>query len=108
MTTGKVATISGTLANTAVLVYGFTVGDFAAGGAGLLANPWGIVSMVDLYTDFILFSAWIVFREENNRAAVVWVAAMMGLNFFTGSLYALFPLFRSAGDWRKFWIGRRE
>jgi hypothetical protein len=44
---------------TAVLVYGFTVGDFSADGAIILSNPWGIVSMVDLYVGFILFSGWI-------------------------------------------------
>ena len=106
MVIGKVLAGLGVLAMAAVLVYGFTVGDFAADGAELLANPWGIVSMVDLYTGFILFSAWIVFREENKLAAALWVVAMMVLGFFTGSLYALLALFQSEGDWRRFWMGK--
>ncbi|HSF80837.1 MAG TPA: DUF1475 family protein [Anaerolineales bacterium] len=97
----------GLLAMTAVLVYGFTVGDFAADGGELLRNPWGVVSMVDLYTGFILFSGWIVFREKSIARAVIWVLLMMVLGFFTGSLYALLALYSSGGDWRKFWLGQR-
>jgi hypothetical protein len=38
---------------TAVLIYGFTVGDFAMEGKQLLSMPWGIVSLVDLYVGFV-------------------------------------------------------
>jgi hypothetical protein len=102
----KIISILGVLAMTAVLVYGFTIGDFSSDGSKLLANPWGIVSMVDLYTGFILFSGWIVYREETKIAAAFWVLAMMVLGFFTGSLYALIALFRSGGDWKQFWLGK--
>jgi hypothetical protein len=105
MTLTKIISAFGVLAMTAVLVYGFTVGDFSADGAELLANPWGIVSMVDLYTGFILFSAWIVYREQNKLSAALWVVGMMVLGFFTASLYALLALHRSNGNWRKFWMG---
>ncbi len=106
MNTAKVIAVLGLLAMTAVLVYGFTVGDFGKDGSEILQNPWGIVSMVDLYVGFTLFSAWIVYREENLLMAVVWVVLMMVLGFFTGSLYALIALISSKGDWRKFWMGK--
>jgi hypothetical protein len=32
---------------------------------------------------------------------------MMGLGFFTGSLYVLIALFASKGDWKRFWMGHR-
>jgi len=96
----------GLLAMTAVLIYGFTVGDFSADGNEILQNPWGIVSLVDLYVGFILFSAWIVYRERSLPQAVVWVVLMMVLGFFTASLYALITLYRSEGDWREFWMGK--
>jgi hypothetical protein len=92
---------------TGVLIYGFTVGDFATDGGRILTNPWGIVSLVDLYTGFILFSAWIVYREQSVAAMVVWVILMMVLGFFTASLYTLIALQRSGGDWRRFWMGKR-
>ena len=69
----KVFSILGIIAMSLVLVYGFTKGDFFKEGSRLLAMPWGIVSMVDLYTGFILFSGWIIFREKSIIRSVVWV-----------------------------------
>ncbi|NJC95652.1 MAG: DUF1475 domain-containing protein [Anaerolineales bacterium] len=107
MTTAKIISALGVLAMTAVLIYAFTVGDFASDGRVLLQNPWGIVSMVDLYTGFILFSAWIVYRERSPLVALVWVILMMVLGFFTGSLYAFIALITSKGNWKVFWMGHR-
>ena len=97
----------GILAMTAVLIYGFTVGNFSTDGAALLQNPWGVVSMVDLYTGFILFSAWIVYREKSIPLALLWVVLMMVLGFFSASLYTFLALSSSKGDWKKFWMGAR-
>jgi len=107
MRLAKVIALLGVLAMGTVLVYGFTVGDFGGEGARLLAMPWGIVSMVDLYVGFILFSGWIVYREKSWWRALIWVALMMVLGFFTGSLYALIALQTSGGNWNRFWLGRR-
>ena len=97
----------GLAAMTVVLVYGFTAGDFGQDGSEILNNPWGIVSIVDLYTGFALFSAWIVYREKSLMRSVIWVVLMMVLGFFIGSLYALIALFTSGGDWKRFWMGQR-
>ena len=97
----------GILAMTAILIYGFAVGNFKEDGAKLLQNPWGLVSMVDLYTGFVLFSAWIVFREKSVFRAVFWVVLMIVLGFFTASLYTLIALNTSGGDWKNFWMGHR-
>jgi hypothetical protein len=107
MKSAKMIAALGVLAMTAVLIYGFTAGDFGVDGAQLLKNPWGVVSMVDLYTGFTLFSAWIVYREKSVLRSLVWVVLMMVLGFFTGSLYALLALFASKGDWKTFWLGQR-
>lgn len=106
MNIAKVISGLGILAMTAVLFYGFTTGDFGKDGAALLQNPWGIVSMVDLYTGFILFSAWIVYREKSVVRSIVWVVLIMVLGFFAGSLYAFLALNDSKGDWKKFWMGQ--
>lgn len=97
----------GLLAMTAVLIYGFTVGDFAAEGSRLTAMPWGIVSLVDLYVGFALFSCWIVFRERSLAPSVIWVILMMVLGFWAGALYTLLALRSSRGDWKQFWFGKR-
>jgi hypothetical protein len=106
MKTAKLISILGLLAMTAVLIYGFTVGDFFTEGSELMKMPWGIVSLVDLYTGFMLFSGWIIYREKSLPTAILWTVAMLTLGFWAGSLYALLALFRSAGDWRKFWLGK--
>ena len=107
MKIAKVIALLGVAAMTAVLIYGFTVGDFGVDGGAILQNPWGIVSLVDLYTGFILFSAWIVYREKSVLASVVWVVLMMVLGFFTASLYVFIALQKSGGDWQQFWMGKR-
>jgi len=106
MKIAKIIALLGVAAMTAVLIYGFTVGDFGVDGGEIIRNPWGIVSLVDLYTGFILFSAWIVYREKSVLASIVWVVLMMVLGFFTASLYAFIALQQSGGDWKVFWMGK--
>jgi hypothetical protein len=106
MKIAKTISLLGVFAMTAVLVYGFTIGDFFREGSQLVAMPWGIVSLVDLYTGFILFSAWIIYREKSLAVALLWTVGMLVLGFFAGSLYALINLFTSHGDWKRFWLGK--
>jgi hypothetical protein len=106
MRIAKGIVLLGLLAMTGVLIYGFGAGDFAGEGGQLLSMPWGIVSLVDLYVGFVLFSGWIVYREKSVARSVVWVALMMVLGFWTASLYTLLALQASGGDWQRFWLGR--
>jgi len=106
MKLAKAISLLGVLAMTAVLIYGFTIGDFFGEGSQLLSMPWGIVSLVDLYTGFTLFSGWIIYREKSLPVAIVWTIAMLTLGFFAGSLYAFIALQTSNNDWRKFWMGK--
>ena len=97
----------GLLAMTGVILNGFINGSFSEDGAKLLANPWGIVSLVDLYVGFALFSLWIGFRESSRLAAFVWIALMMVLGFFTASLYVILAVRSSGGHWPTFFFGAR-
>ena len=38
--------------------------------------PWGIVSLVDLYSGFILIAIWMIYREKN-YTSVVWVLSLI-------------------------------
>jgi hypothetical protein len=107
MKLAKVLSLFGLLAMTAVLIYGFTVGNFSAEGARLLAMPWGIVSLIDLYVGFTLFSCWIVYREKAVLPSILWVVLMMVLGFWTGALYTFIALQTCRGDWKRFWMGKR-
>ena len=106
MRLAKAITLIGAAAMTAVLVFAFTRGDFSGEGAKLFSMPWGIVSLVDLYVGFTLFSCWIVYREASLARAVLWIVLVMALGFFTASLYAFLGLRASGGDARRFWLGR--
>src|SRR5512137_1111348 len=107
MKIAKVLSLLGLLAMTGILIYGFTIGNFTSEGARLIAMPWGIVSLVDLYVGFTLFSCWIVYREKAIIPSVIWVVLMMVLGFFTGALYTFISLQTSGGDWKRFWMGKR-
>jgi len=108
MKTAKVFAWLGLIAMTVVLLNGFINGNFSRDGAELLANPWGIVSIVDLYVGFALFSLWIAFREKNFVRVLVWIILMMVLGFFTASVYILIALQKSKGDWLTFFLGDRK
>ncbi|PKN99931.1 MAG: DUF1475 domain-containing protein [Chloroflexi bacterium HGW-Chloroflexi-4] len=108
MRLAKVISFLGILAMTGVIMWAFISGDFASEGAKLLAMPWGIVSMVDLYVGFIIFTMWIVYREKAVLPSIFWVFFMLTLGFFTGSLYVFIALQRSGGSWQKFWHGNRK
>ena len=108
MKVAKIITWIGFIAMSAALLNGFINGDFWADGSKLLANPWGIVSLVDLYVGFVLFSMWIVFREESPAAAVIWVILMMVFGFLTACIYTLIALYSSKNDWVDFFLGARR
>ena len=107
MRIAKVVALLGALVMGCALIYGFTVGDFAGEGAQLLAMPWGIVSLLDVYTMFTLFSVWVVYREKSVARSAIWVFLVMVLGAFICSVYALIALQTSGGDWKRFWLGHR-
>lgn len=96
------------LSMTGILIFAFSKGNFFEEGSKLLAMPWGIVSMVDLYSGFILFSMWIVFREKAVLPSIIWVVMMMVMGFWAGALYTLLAMQSSGGDWDTFWYGKRK
>jgi hypothetical protein len=107
MRIAKVIAVLGVIVMGSILIYGFVMGDFAGEGAQLLSMPWGIVSLVDVYTMFTLFSVWVVYREKSILRSAIWVLLIMVLGAFVCSLYSLIALQTSGGDWRRFWLGHR-
>lgn len=105
MRLGKIIAWIGLAAMTAGLVNGFMNGDFFADGAKLFENPWGVMSLIDLYVGFTLFSMWIYFRESSLTAKIFWIVGMMVLGFFTGALYILYAFYTCKEDWQTFFFG---
>lgn len=91
-----------------VILWAGVTTDFFESGAELIANPWGVVSLVDLYVGFILFSAWITFREASLTSKVIWIVLMMVFGFLTASVYVLLALKQSQGDWQRFFLGQAK
>lgn len=104
----KIIAWLGLIAMVLVLSNGFINGSFTADGGELLANPWGLVSLVDLYVGFILFSLWIAFREKTVQAKIFWIVLMMVFGFLTASLYILITAYKSKSDWLEFFLGARK
>ncbi len=97
----------GTLAMLVALFYGFTAGSFFDDGGALFDNPWGVVSLVDLYVGFTLFSIWIVYREKHPAVMIVWVVLMMVFGFLTGAVYVLWLSLKHADNPAVFIHGHR-
>lgn len=56
-----------------LILWAVLVGDFRAAGAWLTGDPWGIVTLADLYLGFLL-SAVVIAAMERNWKAVLWIA----------------------------------
>lgn len=97
--------IAGLVAMGIAIGYAFLAGDFGREGAVIGGLPWGIVSLVDLYTGFILFSVWVVYRERSRPIAALWVVLTMVLGNFTVAAYVLWTTYSSGGDPRRFFLG---
>ncbi len=103
----KIISLIGLLAMAGAILFAFITGNIFAEGAELLAMPWGIVSLVDLYVGFTVFSCWIVYRENSLPRTMLWVVLMMTLGSFTACLYTFIAAQTSGGDWDRFWKGNR-
>lgn len=90
------------------LVNVFLNGDFGVEGGAILRNNWGIMSLVDLYAGLIIFSAWIMFREKNKLLIVAMMPMMLLFGFLTAGIYILYNIYKSDGDWTKFFLGTRR
>ncbi len=90
----RVVAFIGMIAMLAVIVNGFVNGDFFEDGRILMANPWGVTSLVDLYVGFVLFSMWILYRETSLRNGMLWTLFMMVFGFLTASVYLFYLSFK--------------
>ena len=105
MRVAKWIAMLGAVAQGSILIYGFTQGDFVAAGSFFFHDPWGVVSLVDVYVGFVFFCAWVVYREKDWWVAVLWGVSIMILGNFPAGIYAYLALQHSDNNWQKFWMG---
>ncbi len=105
MRLAKIVTLLGAIAQGSILIYGFAKGDFSAAGSFFFHDPWGIVSLVDVYVGFMFFSGWVIYREKSLWVALLWVAAILILGNFPAGVYAFLALNNCDDNWKRFWMG---
>lgn len=98
----KAVSFIGLVSMVSVLSYGFIFGNFFEDGSILLKNPWGLVSMVDLYVGFFLFMIFIFHKTNSNLERTIWFILMMVFGFLTAAIFILIHIAKSKGSMTTF------
>lgn len=72
----RIACLLGFATLTGAILWAFTAAPFWPSVAEITRNPWGIVTLVDLYLGFFIFAIVIARYEPNRPVAVGLIAAM--------------------------------
>jgi len=59
-------------------------------GALLISDPWGIVTLVDLYIGFIIFALFMFFTTTKKSSLIIWIPALMVLGNLVALIYIIF------------------
>ena len=108
MRIGKVISLIGAIGFGVLLIIGLASGTFISEGSILSSLFWGQISLIDVYIMFIIFSFWVIYRENSAWKSIIWVILIMVLGSFTACLYIFITFIVSKGDWKKFWLGNRK
>ena len=73
----------------------------------ILDNPWGRMSLLDIYGGVALIAGWVVLREKYPWSVVLWLPVFVLLGHAGTALYASIAAFR-AGNIRYFLLGARS
>ena len=102
----RIVTVTLTVVMFAAIVVAMTTGDFGTEGSWILDNPWGRMSLIDIYVGIALFAGWVFLREGSPWVAVLWLPAFVILGNAGTALYAAIAAFRT-DDVRSFLLGAR-
>lgn len=92
----------------AVLMPALLYGDFRGEGARLLQMPWGRATLVEAYVGLVLFSAWVLRREDSRIAGFAWVLAILAVGNLAACCYVLRAAAAAKDDSVTFWMGGRR
>ena len=102
----RIVTVTLTVIMFAAIVVAMNTGDFGSEGSWILDNPWGRMSLIDIYVGIALFAGWVFLRERSPWVAVLWIPAFVVLGNAGTALYAAIAAFRT-DDIRAFLLGAR-
>lgn len=99
MTVPRVALAAAALVLAALIVRAMAQASFGASFAAIAADPWGLVTLVDLYLGF-LFAAAVVALVERPLAAAGWIVALLVLGNVVSAVWLALRLPRIAAALR--------
>lgn len=72
------------------IVWAGSQASLASGMSDLLDDPWGIVTLIDIYVGGVVVAVWIFYREPHLWTALLWVIAFLGLGHLITATYFLY------------------
>jgi hypothetical protein len=88
----RLLTAIGGLTLGALIWLAFTTGDFGAAGSWLMSDPWGRVTLFDLYLGFFLLAVIIALFEKRPLRAILWIAPLPVLGNIWAAVWLVFVL----------------
>ena len=79
--------------------------DVFEGFSIVMAERWGVVTMVDLYSGFFILAGWIAVREKFRMIAVPWIISLFVLGNLVGLLYVAWRCWK-APDLKSAFLGK--
>ena len=74
----------------------------------VLVIGWRIVSLIDLYSGFTLFSLWIWYRRQSFVEAILWIISIMLLGFLPQPFMCLWNRLVQKGIGKRFGTVRKS
>lgn len=71
----------------ALVVRAALTADFGESFARVAADPWGLVSLADLYLGFVLFGAIVLLHDGVRAASLGWLVALMVLGNLVAAVW---------------------
>ena len=71
------------------IVAALNTGSIFTAGSRIAAEPWGFVTLIDLYLGFVAVGGLVVWREQSLRRAWPWLAGLLLLGNLATALYVI-------------------
>lgn len=88
----RLLTALGGLGLGVLIVLAVSGGDFGAAGSWLMADPWGRVTLFDLYLGFFFLAVIIALFERKSWRAALWIIPLPVLGNIWAAVWLVFAL----------------
>jgi hypothetical protein len=79
-----------TIAFTLCICWAFTQKPISESGAWMMSDPWGIVTLFDLYIGFFMFGILIFLTIPKKVFLLIWIPALLFLGNVVSLIYLIF------------------